>query len=279
MYRSIFAVVAACAALPVSAGSVFEMTQSGRSAVEQTISIQDGKLRVDVPAMSNTPATTMILADEDLLILNEAEGSFYRITPATIEELGQALGQVNDQLSAAMEQMQAQLANLPPQQREMMERMMRDRMPNMAAMTEAAPPVRIEQGGGQTVGGYACTDYSIYAGETLVQELCAADFDDVPGATEMAAVIGRMAGFFERLREAMPPALQGMQNNPFDTMSQIEGFPVRTRTYVNGGLQQELVLSAAETRDLPASLFEVPANLTERDLLPEGGFQGGNPFQ
>jgi hypothetical protein len=216
----------------------------------------------------------MILAGEELLILNEAERSFYRLTPATIEELGQALGQVDDQLSAAMAEMQEQLANMPPQQREMMERMMRDRMPNMAAMTQAAPAVRVERGGGQTVGGYACTDYSIYAGDTLIQELCAADFGSVPGGRDVAGALQSMQGFFEGLRNAMPPALAGMRNNPFDAMTQVEGFPVRTRTYINGSLQQDLVLSSAETRDLPASLFEVPAGLTERDLMPQGG-----PFQ
>jgi hypothetical protein len=271
VHKTVLAFVATGLALPAAAGSVFEMTPSGSSGVAQTISIQDGKLRIEVPAMSNAPATTMILADEELLILNEAEGGFYRLTPETIEELGQALGQVNDQLSAAMAQMQEQLANLPPQQREMMERMMRDRMPNMAAATEAPPPMRVEQGAGQTVGGYACTDYSIYSGDTLIQEMCAADFSSVPGAQEVAGALENMQSFFAGLRDAMPPALAGMRNNPFDVMTQVEGFPVRTRTYINGSLQQELVLSSAETRDLPASLFEVPAGLTERDLLPEGG--------
>lgn len=278
MQRTILAFIAACIASPASAGSVFEMTASGSAAVAETISVQDGKLRVDASASGNSPATAMIFADQELLILNDAERSFYRITPETIEELGTMLGQVSAQVSAAMEQMQAQLANLPPQQREMMERMMRDRMPNMAAMTQAAAPtMRIEQGAGQQIGAYACTEYSIYADDALVQELCAADYSSVPGADDIASVFANVQGFFEGLRNAMPPALAGMRNNPFDTMSQVEGFPVRTRTYVNGNLQQELVLSSAETRDIESSRFELPAGYTEQSLMPE--MPAGNPFQ
>lgn len=267
------AVLLALAAAQAAAGTVFEMSEDG--AVAQTLSVQDGMLRVDVAPVASQPATTMIFAGNEMLILNDAERSYYRITPATLEELGEVLGRANEQMSAAMEQMEAQLENLPPEQREMMERMMRDRMPDLAAMTEqAAPTVRIEPGADADVGGYACTEYAVYTSETLTQELCAADYGSVPGADDVAAVLENMQGFFEQLRNAMPPALRNMQNNPFDTMSQIDGFPVRSRIYVNGSVRQDVVLTSAETRDLAASQFEVPAGYAEQSLMPQG-----NPFQ
>lgn len=274
MRGTILAAALASMAAPAGAGSVFEMSENGGADVAQILFVQDGKLRAEVAPAANAPASTMIFANDEMLILNDAERTYYRITHETLEELGAMLGQANEQLSAAMEQMQAQLENLPPEQREMMERMMRDRMPNLAAMTQAAPTMRIEQGAADTVGGYACTQYAVYADETLTQELCAADYGSVPGAADIAAAVENMQGFFERLRSALPPALANLQNNPFDTMGQIDGFPVRSRIYVNGSLQQDVVLSSAETRDIGEDRFEVPPGYAEQRLeAPGGGFQ------
>jgi hypothetical protein len=216
------------------------------------------------------PSTSIIFSGGELVILNPAERNFYRMTPETIAQLGQMLGQVNQQMAAAMQQMQQQLANLPPEQREMMERMMRDRMPNIGAMAQAAmPTMRVEQGGTGTAGDYDCTEYTVFADDQRVQEICAADFGDVPGSDEVEAVLGDMQSFFAGLREAMQsPALAGLQTNPFEIMDQIQGMPVRTRQYLNGTMQQELVLSSAESRSLEADLFEPPTGYTEQSLIP-----------
>jgi hypothetical protein len=260
------------AAAPVLAGSVFEMTASGSAAVAQSIYVQDGMVRVDGDTMGGGEATAMIFRDGEMLIVNPSQRSFYRLNEASMAELGASLGQVNEQVSAAMQQMQAQLANLPPEQREMMERMMKDRMPNLAAMAQAAAPtMRIEEGGRQSVGSYTCTDYTMFADDNKVQEMCAADYDDVPGAEDVAAALSSMQGFFQSLRDAVQsPLLSGMQN-PFDLMTQIDGFPVRTRVYINGTMQQEMTLSNVEQRNIEASLFAVPAGYEERSLMPQGG--------
>jgi hypothetical protein len=54
-------------------------------------------------------------------------------------------------------------------------------------------------------------------------------------------------------------------------MTQIDGFPVRTRVYINGTMQQEMTLSNVEQRNIEASLFAVPAGYEERSLMPQGG--------
>lgn len=270
MHRTILLLALTGMAAPAAAGSVFEMSEIGGADVAQTISVQKGKLRAEVAPTANSPTSTMIFADDELLILNDEERSYYRITPESLEELSATLGQASEELDAAMEQMQAELANLPPEQREMAERMMRSRMPNMSAMTQAAPTVRIERRAADTVNGYACTEHAVYVNDTLTQVLCAADYSTVPGAEGVAAAMEDMQGFLERLRGAMPPALANLRSNPFDGMSRIEGFPVRTRTYVNDRVLQELVLSSAETRDIAEDRFEVPAGYAEQSLTPEG---------
>ena len=78
-----------------------------------------------------------------------------------------------------------------------------------------------------------------------------------------------MQGFFEGFRDAMPAGFGGMQSNPFEAMSRIAGIPVRSRIYVNGRVQQELVLSSAETRDLEPDRFEVPDGYSEQRLMPQ----------
>jgi hypothetical protein len=251
-------------AAPAAAGSVYEMAENGGTGVADTILVQDRRLRIETAPTGNTPASTVIFADGALLLLDDDERSYYRITLAALEEL-------SGEFNAAMEQMQAEFANLPPEQRAMMERMMRGRMPNMAAMMQAAPAIRIEQGAADNVNGYSCVEHAVYVNDALTQVACAADYGSVPGAEDVAAVLEDMRGFFERLRGAMPPVLAGPRNSPFDTMSRVEGLPVRTRTYVNGSVLQEIVLSSVETRDIAESRFEVPAGYTEQSLMPQGG--------
>lgn len=263
MHRTILLLALAGMATPAAAGSVYEMSEIGGTDVAQTIFVQDGKLRVEMAPNANSPASTMIFADDAMLALNDEERSYYRITPEMLEELSATLGQA----SAQLEQMQEELANLPPAQREMAERMLRERMPNMSMMTQA-PTVRIERKAADTVNGYACIEHAIYVNDTLTQVLCAADYGSVPGADGVATVMEEMQRFMERLRGAMPPALANLRSNPFDRMSRIEGFPVRTTTYVNGRVLQEIVLSSAETRDIAEELFEVPAGYAEQSLTP-----------
>jgi hypothetical protein len=260
----------ALSAAPSLAGGVFRMSEGGGATEVQTMYVQDGMLRIDDRSNADQ-VTSVIFKGGELLIINPEESNYYRMTPETFEQLGAALGQMNQQMSAVMQQMQQQLANLPPQQREMMERMMRSRMPNLGDLA-AVRTIRVEQGGSSTVGSYACTDYTIFANDERVQEICAADFASVPGSSEIAAVLSDMQTFFAGLREAMrqSPVLAGLQTNPFQIISQIQGMPVRTRQYRNDAVAQELVLSSAESTTVDAGLFAPPAAYSEQSFpIPE----------
>ncbi len=63
---------------------------------------------------------------------------------------------VSTQVDAAMAQMQAQLAQLPPEQRAMMEQMMKDRMPNMQG--EKAVQEFRRTGRKQEIAGFECVE-------------------------------------------------------------------------------------------------------------------------
>lgn len=270
MHKRNIVLAATLVALESHAGGMFEMSEPGASTVVQTIAVQDGKLRIDSRGIAGAPPTTMIFAEETLTIVDDAAQSYYRITAADLEQLGSAMSQA----SAMLEQMRSQLESLPPEQREMMERMMRDRMPDLGAATEPAAAVRLEPRGRDTVAGYECTQYEVYVGDALTQALCAADYERVPGADEIEDMLERMQRFFAGFRDAMPAGVAGMRGNPFDAMSRIGGIPVRSRIYVNGNVQQELVLSSAESRDIEPSRFDVPAGYTEQNLMPRD-----NPFR
>ena len=80
--------------------------------------------------------------------------------------------QMAQQMSGMMAQMQAAMKNMPPEQRAMMEKMMKGKMPQAAA---PAPKTVYTAKGGGSVKGFSCTKYEgdLSAGEG-VDRMCRA---------------------------------------------------------------------------------------------------------
>ena len=173
---------------------------------------------------------------------------------------------VGAQVQAAMQMMDAQMAQMPPAQRAQMEAMMRGRgMPSMAAATK--PEYR--KGGTSKAGRWTCDVYEAYANGEKTGEVCtvgaaaigfgAADFD----------IANQLAGFFAKM---LPQA--GAQIQGFGTADKqgYVGFPVKSVMTVNGQQVTSELLDATK-QNFPDTLFTVPAGYAKRDLL--GGMMGG----
>jgi len=165
-----------------------------------------------------------------------------------------------------MEQMRAQLADMPPEQRAMVEQMMQGQMAAMMGSEEEALATRVEKIGSGSWQSGPCTEYAVYEGEQKTQQICAAPLGEVEGADEAMAAFRNMAKFINSLAESMPgPLGESMAENPMGLIDQIHGFPVRTVDYVDGQANSETTLSTVEGRDLDPGLFEVPAGYTRQD--------------
>lgn len=230
---------------------------SGQETDRTNIFAQSDKIRMDMNANEgNSSRVSMIFLGDRFLILEHSNKSYMVMDEAMLDE-------VSTQISAAMEQMEAQLANVPPEQRAMMEKMMQGMMGQHNVPT-AGP--RIEATGAGRWQSYDCKNYSVYEGAQKTQDICAATLDQLAGGEEMMQAFRRMSVFITKMTESMP--MQSSDGiNPGELMDQIDGFPVHTIEYENGKVTAEVSLESVTEQNLDQGLFSAPEDYRRQDLF------------
>jgi hypothetical protein len=172
---------------------------------------------------------------------------------------------MRSQVDSAMAQMQQQLANLPPEQRRMMEQMMQGRgMPGMTA----PPQVVYRQTGSDKVGQWSCTKYEGTANGQKVVEVCTVDpkeFELSPADFDVARQLT------EFMKTLLPEAAEGAFMNGTVQDQGFAGVPVRRTSFRDGAV--ESVTETAEFRKeaIPAAVFETPAGFRKEAMPGMGG--------
>ena len=269
--RNTLLVCALALPLPALAGSVLvlEMKEYYEdppvvSTIE--ISTEGNATRMEVATPGRGEAGGMIYRGDsgDMLALDHAEESYYVLDEESMQRMGA-------QLSGAMKQMQEALEAMPPEQRAMAEKMMKQHMPQ--EMTESKrPPASLHATGVEdTVNGFDCDYYEVRRDERKVRELCVTPWDEIPGGRDLAESLLGMAGFFERMASTISKetgiAVMGDQQEIFGHLEELDGYPVLTREFdESGDVTSESVLRSAATEDLDPSLFEPPSGYREMSL-------------
>lgn len=250
-------------------GAQFEMSARRSAAappvLADRLSAEDGALRLDQLDANGSPTQSMMFRNNEMVIVNHGDKTYLRITEKSVAELAKQM----EKATAAMKQMQEQMANMPPQQRQMMEKMFKGKMP---AMPADVPAIRLEKGDAGNFESYSCTHYTLFVGETMSQQLCAAAITQVTGADELMAAITNMQDFSRKLTEAVPQVPMGdALKGSFGVMSQMDGFPVVTRDYKDGKFVSERFLSSATTMSFPPGHFSPPEGFKENKFIPNKG--------
>jgi hypothetical protein len=264
------ALVALCG--QVFAGGVMEMStkkQGGPATLSERIYAQGGKLRFDQLDAKGSPQTTMLFQNNEMIVVNHSDKKFHRIDEKTLAELGAQMQKANE----VMKQMEQQMANMPPEQRAMMEKMMKGRMPGMAGMGSKPLAIRVEAAGPGKWESYSCKNYNVYVGDEKTQELCAVPPGEIKGAEEFVEAARNMTKFFEKFKEALQmPAFANLAKNPVEVIGQVDGFPVHTQEFQNGNLEMERFLSSAKEESLSDDTFSPPAGYKEEKMaMGRGG--------
>ena len=254
----------ALACLPASAGVVIEMTVknagSGGEAATDTIYAHGEMLRVDARAGRGDGEMSMIFRDDRFWIVERDKNECQTIDKETIEEIGSQVG-------AAMKQMEAELSKLPPEQRAMVEKMMKGKTPGMQ---KQAPPRRVEAGATEQVGDHSCVVHTVYAGAEKTREICAAPEGPSKLMSEAMVAFRAMAGFMKGLQEnAQRMPFMSMDGSPFRDVEEIGGFPVRVRTFDDGQMTSESTLNSVARRDLDDAFFSPPKDCKVKDMAEE----------
>jgi len=255
-----------CVSSVANAGVVMDMVTrdaSGTVTERAKIYAQSDKVRMEEGGNGDAEATMIFLGDR-FIYVDHSDKTYVVMDEAMLDE-------VSAKMNEAMKEMEAQLASMPPEQRAMVEQMMKGEMQGMMAQQgEEAPAPRVEATGSGTWQSYDCQEYAVFEGGEKTQQICAAALDDVDGADEVIEAFRNMAAYISKMTESMPMQPAG-QLNPGELMDQIDGFPVHTVDYENGKIVREASLDSVLEQDLDEALFSAPAGYRQQD--PFGGRQ------
>lgn len=249
MKRLIIACALFCLLGPVAwAGVVIEMDVRNADAAgaggTETFYAEGEMIRTDFVSPDGKDSA-LIFRDQTMYFVDHDEKACQKIDRKGLE-----------QLSSQMNAMMQQMANMPPEQRKMMEKMMQGRMPGMAE-----PPVRrMEQGGTEQVGEYSCRITNLISDDRKVQEFCITDAGVEADLGEAMEAIHALSRFAENLMKVAENSPFGkMFQIPFKDAHEMDGYPVRTRLFDgNGKVVQERTLKSVTRREIGEDLFALP---------------------
>lgn len=254
------ALLGICASLAAQAGVKIETVTrniaTGKEGALQTLYVQAGALRAET-----SDGDIVLFRNDTLYMIDNAERSYRTMDKATMEKLAGTLG-------TAMQQMQAQLANLPPEQRAQVEQLLGGRLGGGAGQK---PDVyeTVDTGRSDSAAGRACRNWQVKRNGVIESEVCVAPYASLAGKEDVQALLRKMSELFESLARSLPQMSQSV-TGAMHAYTRINGYPVRVREYGNGkpGTEEDVLKSWQETT-IPAAMFEPPAGYRRINLADQ----------
>ena len=191
-------------------------------------------------------------------IMDFASGTIVNIDHQKKEYFEMTVTEIDEVSKAASAQMEQAMAQVPPQMREQMAKM----------MGGAAAEVTVTKGATRTIAGYACQDYTIAMGANMTQETC--------NSTALTPPFDP-ANFIKMARISVP-MIQGMDKF-VARMQEIKGIALATHMSMNVmGQKRETTMEATEVKKGPvaADAFQIPAGYKKVESpLKSMGKMGG----
>ncbi len=253
-------------AVAAQAGVVIQQQErdldGGKPGFQQTLYIDAGKLRTEMGRAESKNIMIFDEAKQVVWMIDPQEGSYREMDQASMQALHQ-------QMDQAMKQMQEHMAQMPPEQRKMMEDMMKQRMGGQGMPSPPNYTVQ-EKGTGEKVGSFVTTHYAVLDDGQLRYEVWAAPLSALNLRSADFETFRALSKFFT----TMNPLGQAQGSWAVGQLEQIKGFPVKYRFYQGGKATSELEVTKAEQRALDSNLFTLPAGLKKMEMGPMGGGRG-----
>ncbi len=247
-----------------SAGWIIdEVVKAGGESGRQQVVLQANQMKTLMFGKGGKPISAFTLnLNNETITQVDYEGRNY--FTATIQEYAQT---IRGAMTGAMKEMQEALKDVPPEQRQMIEQMMRSQMGQSGPATQECrePRVELRKSGQQaTIVGYSAVHYDVLADGKLTSELWIATGVtawrelDQKKLERFAAEMAKLAGCSSsRSRQGLPGG------DPSWKLAS-EGYPVRTVDRGGSGATIEVV--KMETRTVPAAEFQPPPGFTRKML-------------
>jgi hypothetical protein len=255
-----------CGAAPASAqfNTYYSGTErkDGKSVpATAQFSVEKGRVAV---IMKGFRASRMLFLEKQglLRVVDDATKSYFDLDRQAMENGGE------------MDEMQKQLAKMPPEQRKMAEQMMQGAM----GAAKPRPTTYVWTKEKRTIKGYECTKVECMVGDEKRSEYwgtTSADFKMTPDErNSMLAMQGYLRSFMISVRGG-----EGGSSRAFQWDTSVDGYPLVSRCFDHGDTTLDLNLETFDRKPLAKDLFEVPSGFKKQDFMGAEGMGGkkGNP--
>lgn len=247
---------------------IFEMDQKQISpeATHKTKGVVKGKnFKMDFYENGESLDGSMIYHGDtkEMIMVNHKDKTYVVLDQSTMNDLAGVMAEAMSQFEEAMK-------DASPEERAMMEKMMKGRLPGAGESQTVEPTLK--KAGSSTVNGYSCTIYDVYRGDVKTSQHCVSSWDSIQGGAEMKTVMVEMSQFMDQLGKSFKNS-KGMfgqqmkfENNVFKQIEKMNGFPVQSMDYGDGNLVSESELVSSKKTTVNASDLGVPSGYTKQDM-------------
>ncbi len=239
--------------------AIMQQFKKGQATNEKTIiSVHEHLLRMDNTGAKNSQDSSQVVFNtkkKEMLIIDHKDKTFTRMDSAMFQK-------INKKLQMAKKQMEAQLAKMPPEQREMMRSMMGNMMQGVTANQKNSKWIKTSRT--SNVANYRCSISEYLVDGKKTREYCLASSNEFDGERELLLAMKEMSVMFRELFDSLSETLPMLKDtNPFYELEGIDGFPVSITEYNNGKVKETSKLISVKRKSFVAGFFTAPKGYKE----------------
>lgn len=167
----------------------------------------------------------------------------------------------------AMDQMEKQLAQMPPEQRKMAEQMMQSAM----GSAKPKPTTYVWTKEKQTIKGYDCTKVEAMVGDEKRSEYWGTTSADFKMTPDERNTMLAMQGYLYRFMISVRGGEGDGSSRAFQWDTSVDGYPLVSRCFDHGDTTLDLRLERFDRKPLDKDLFEVSSGFKKQEFLGSEG--------
>ncbi len=233
-----------------------EVKETGAAAVQQQIDIVGQSIKVELSGDRNGRVVFRGGTDE-LVTIDHDKKEFMRVDKASLDRMASTV-------SGAVSQLDGVLANLPDDQRAMVEGMLKDKLPTSSA--PAKRPLLRSTGIRASHGGHETRQIEVLVDGIKRSEFWVAPWTDIDARVKTA--VEDMSGFMQGVIDKLPASMtESIKTSGYEVIGELGGMPMLTREYDDKGqVAVESRVTSIVSKDIDVSAFNPPAGYTQKSL-------------
>lgn len=224
------------------------------------MAVDAGRIKMDIKSETETGLNHSLVfrggESSSITVIDHRTRSFSVIDHETVAVLG-------TEMRLAMQNTALRVESLPPEQREVVQKMLEAQLGKARSKRQRAAGTVIKTSDRESVNGLSCVKHEVFQGGVKHREVFVAASDDLPGGEPALAALREMSDFYGTLMDALEEMTSGvggfsLDQHPFEDLRRMDGFPALTRNFAGGRIKTEIMLLSVEEQQLSPAEFEPP---------------------